>query len=54
VSAPQPEMAAYKIPGTAENTDHGLVDTPESKPAPRKRTRKPKTTPVDQAIDAAE
>jgi hypothetical protein len=59
-SAPQPEMAAQKIPETAEstetaeNTDHGLVDTPESKPAPRKRTRKPKTTPVDQAIDAAE
>lgn len=47
-SAPQPEMAASK-----PADDSGLVDTPESKPAskpaPRKRTRKPKVNPLEQA-----
>ena len=42
-SAPQPDMAA------APADDNGLVDTPESKPAPRKRTRKPKSSPLQQA-----
>ena len=36
-SAPHPDTAA---------ADNGLVDTPESKPAPRKRTRKPKSNPL--------
>lgn len=43
-SAPQPEMPASK-----SADDSGLVETPESKPAPRKRTRKPKSTPLTQA-----
>ncbi len=47
-SAPQPEMAASK-----PADDNGLVETPESKPAskpaPRKRTRKPKSNPLEQA-----
>jgi len=49
-SAPQPEMAASQ-----PVEDSGLVDTPEtkpaSKPAPRKRTRKPKVNPLEQ-VDA--
>ncbi|MCF6315286.1 MAG: DUF4167 domain-containing protein [Marinosulfonomonas sp.] len=43
-SAPQPDMAAVE-----PAADNGLVDTPESKPAPRKRTRKPKVNPLQQA-----
>ncbi len=43
-SAPQPDMAAVET-----GDDNGLVDTPESKPAPRKRTRKPKVNPLEQA-----
>ncbi len=43
-SAPQPDMAAVET-----GSDNGLVDTPESKPAPRKRTRKPKVNPLEQA-----
>lgn len=45
-SAPQPDMAPAK-----PADDNGLVETPESKPAPRKRTRKPKSNPVQQAED---
>lgn len=47
-SAPQPDVAP-------QSNENGLVDTPESKPAPRKRTRtrKPKVNPLQQA-DAAE
>lgn len=45
-SAPQPEMA----PVAAEQpSDSGLVETPESKPAPRTRTRKPKVNPLETA-----
>ena len=43
-SAPQPDMAAVETAA-----DNGLVDTPESKPAPRKRTRKPKVNPLQEA-----
>lgn len=47
-SAPQPDM-----PISTPAEDSGLVDTPESKPAkkpaPRKRTRKPKVNPLEQA-----
>ena len=50
-SAPQPEMSPAPKQDDAETT--GLVETPESKPAPRKRTRKPKPAPVKQT-DAAE
>ena len=46
-SAPQPDMAPVEQPD-----DSGLVETPESKPAPRKRTRKPKPKPVPKAEDA--
>lgn len=42
-SAPQPDVAAKPAAD-----DSGLVDTPESKPAPRKRTRKPKSSPLQQ------
>ena len=50
-SAPQPDMTPEKT-----SDDNGLVDTPESKPAPRKRsrTRKPKVNPLEQAPKAAE
>lgn len=43
-SAPQPDVAP-------QSSDNGLVETPESKPAPRKRTRtrKPKVNPLQQA-----
>ncbi|PIE14752.1 MAG: nucleoside triphosphate hydrolase [Rhodobacterales bacterium] len=50
-SAPQPGMDADPV---AEATDHGLVDTPESKPAPRKRVRKPRVKKEPQAKPAAE
>jgi len=45
-SAPQPDMSA-----TQPADDSGLVETPESKskPTPRKRTRKPKVNPLEQA-----
>ncbi len=50
-SAPQPDMPAAK-----PADDSGLVDTPESKPdskpAPRKRTRKPKVNPLEKAEKA--
>jgi len=47
-NAPQPDM------GPQSAADNGLVDTPESKPAPRKRTRKPKPAPKAEQADAAE
>ena len=51
-TAPQPDMAPITAPAKTE-TDSGLVETPESKPAakpaPRKRTRKPKLNPLQQA-----
>jgi uncharacterized protein with von Willebrand factor type A (vWA) domain len=43
-SAPQPGVGSVE-----PVADNGLVDTPESKPAPRKRTRKPKVNPLEQA-----
>ncbi|KPU84625.1 hypothetical protein JI58_02680 [Marinosulfonomonas sp. PRT-SC04] len=50
-SAPQPEMAS-----DAASDNSGLVDTPESKPAPRKRTRtrKPKVNPLEQAAESSD
>jgi len=45
-SAPQPDMGPT---AASESDDNGLVETPESKPAPRKRTRKPKTSPLQQS-----
>ena len=47
-NAPQPDMDLQSA------ADSGLVDTPESKPAPRKRTRKPKPAPKAEQTDAAE
>lgn len=44
-NAAQPEI----IPPMAEQDDSGLVETPETKPVKR-RTRKPKTSPVAEAI----
>jgi len=50
-SAPQPDIAAVEQPDTA---DSGLVETPESKPKPRKRTRKPKVNPLDSPPETPE
>ena len=47
-STPQPDMAAVEQP------DSGLVETPESKPKPRKRTRKPKVNPLDSPPETPE
>jgi len=53
---PQPDVAEQSKGATseaievAENTDTGLVETPESKPAPKPRTRRPRKKPV---VDAA-
>ncbi len=50
-STPQPDMAVVEQPDTA---DSGLVETPESKPKPRKRTRKPKVNPLDSPPETPE
>ena len=50
-NAPQPDMIQQSA---ADDASNGLVDTPESKPAPKKRTRKPKPAPKAEQTDAAE
>ena len=47
----QPDIATMDQP---ETSDSGLVDTPESKPAPRKRTRKAKANPLDNPPETPE